>query len=215
MAEIDMIPRSYREGLRARRTLAAYGAALGLLLLAGGGASALLRWRLAVETPQLEQARAGSVRTSALRTQLASAQTRKDTLAEGVGALAALRGAGEVDALAALLDGALSDKVWFEQLRFARSQELLQTAPPVLPPGTVQVRMPGSGTVQAWRVGSQVEIDGRALDNAAMTAFLAALAANPALGDVRFLNSSTQAPEDGGAVAFKAAGSLVARKETP
>ena len=59
MADIDMIPRSYREGLRVRRTLLAYGAALGLLLVAGGGASAVLRWRLAVETPQLEAARAG------------------------------------------------------------------------------------------------------------------------------------------------------------
>ena len=216
MADIDMIPRSYREGLRVRRTLAAYGAALGLLLVTGGGASAGLRWRLAVETPRLEETRAGSVRTGALLTQLTGAQTRKDTLAEGVGALGALRGAGEVDALARLLNGALSDKVWFEQLRFGRTQELLQAAPPSpLPAGTVQVRTPGSGAVQAWRLGSQVEIDGRALDNAAMTAFLAALAANPALADVRFLNSSTQGTDEGGAVAFKAAASLVKRKETP
>jgi Tfp pilus assembly protein PilN len=215
MADIDMIPRSYREGLRVRRTLAAYGAALGLLLVAGGGASALLRWRLAVETPQLEQARAGSVRGAALLAQLAGAQTRKDSLLEGVGALEALRGAGEVDGLARLLEKTLNDKLWFEQLRFARSQELLQAPPSPLPPGAVQMRTPGSGAVQAWRLGSHVEIDGRALDNAAMTAFLAALAADPALGNVRFLNSSTQAADEGGAVAFKAAASLVKHKETP
>lgn len=215
MADIDMIPRSYREGLRVRRTLVAYGAALGLLVLAGGGASAVLRWRLAVETPMLEQARASSVRTSALRTGFVSAQARKDSLAEGVDALAALRGAGEVDTLASLVEGALNDKVWFEQLRFVRTQDVLQPAPSPLPPGTVQVRAPGSDALQSWQLGSHVEIDGRALDNAAMTAFLGALAADPALNNVRFLNSSTQALDEGHAVAFKAAGSLAKRKEVP
>ena len=216
MADIDMIPRSYRERLRVRRTLYVYGAVLGLLLVAGGAASAVLRWRLAVETPQLDAARAGALRTDTLRTHLASAQTRKDTLAEGVDALAALRGAGEVEALATLLNGVLNDKVWFKKLRFARTQELLQgTAPSPLPAGTVQVRTPGSGAVQAWRLGSHIEIEGRALDNPAMTAFLGALAAHPALGKVHFLNSSTATPEEGGAVAFSATGSLVKRKETP
>lgn len=215
MADIDMIPRSYREGLRVRRTLTAYGAALALLLVAGGGATALLHARLAAETPLLEQARAGSERTVALLAQLTVAQTQRDTLADGVDALGALRGAGEVDGLAGVLQGALNDKVWFDKLRFARTRELLQSVPSPLPPGTVQLRTPGSNAVQAWRLGSHVEIDGRALDNAAMTAFLAALAADPALSNVRFLNSSTQAADEGGAVAFNAAAALVKRKETP
>ena len=210
-----MIPRSYREGLRVRRTLTVYGAALALLLLAGGGASALLRWRLALETPQLDQGRTNSVQTAALLAQVTRAQERKNTLAENVEALASLRGAGEVEALARLLDGALNDKVWFEHLRFSRTQELLQTPPSPLPPDTVQARAPASGAVQAWRLGSHVEIDGRALDNAALAAFLGALAADPALANVRFLNSSTATPEEGGTVAFNAAGSLVKRKETP
>jgi len=216
MADIDMIPRSYREGLRARHTLKLYGAALAVLLVAGAGASALLRWRLSLETPRLEQDRAASAQASAMRTQLAGAQARKDLLAENVASLATLRGAGEVDALAAALNRALNDKVWFEQLRFTRSQELLQAAPPPpLPAGTVQARAPQTGAVQAWRVGSHVEIAGRALDNDAMTSFLSALAADPRLANVRFLNSSTAAPEDGGDVGFNAAASLVKRGETP
>ena len=209
-----MIPRSYREGLRARRTLTIYGAALALVLVAGGGASALLRWRLALETPRLEQSRATSAQASAMRTQLVSAQARKDALAENVAALGALRGAGEVTALASALDGALNDKVWFEQLRFSRTQELLQVAPPApLPAGTVQARVAQTGAVQAWRLGSHIEIAGQALDNNAMTGFLSALAADPAFTDVRFLNSSTATLEDGGAVSFNAAATLVKREE--
>jgi len=216
MADIDMIPRSYREGLRVRRTLTLYGTALALLVTCGVGAGAFLRWRLALETPRLEQSRSASAQAGAMRVQLVAAQTRKDLLSENVAALGALRGAGEVAALASVLNGALSDKVWFDQLRFARTQELLQAAPPApLPAGVVQTRAAQSGAVQAWRLGSQIEIAGQAQDNGAMSAFLAALAADPGLANVRFLNSSTATLEDGGAVSFNAAASLVKREETP
>ena len=215
MADIDMIPRSYREGLRVRRTLTVYGAALALVVVVGGGASAFLHWRLALETPLLEGSRAASAQASALRTELVNAQARKDLLTENVAALSALRGAGEVAALAKSVNGTINDKVWFGQLRFSRTQELLQAAPSPLPAGTVQARAAQTGAMQAWRLGSHVEIAGQAQDNAAMTAFLSALAAEPSLTDVRFLNSSTAPAEDGGAVAFNAAATLVKRGQQP
>jgi hypothetical protein len=216
VADIDMIPRSYREGLRVRRTLTIYGAALAVLLVAGAGASALLRWRLAVETPRLESGRSASTQAGAMRVQLTAALARKELLAENVAALATLRGAGEVAALASVLDGALNEQVWFGELRFARTRELLQAAPPSpLPAGVVQARAAQSGAVQAWRLGSQVQIAGQARDNAAMTAFLAKLAADPGLANVRFLNSSTAAADEGGAVNFSVAAALVKRGEQP
>jgi Tfp pilus assembly protein PilN len=220
MADIDMIPRSYREALRVRRTLTAYGAALALLLVAGGGGGALLRWRLAVERPQLEQLRTDSALAATLRTQLGGAQQRKDALAGDVDAFTALRGRGDVAVLARVLDATLNDKVWIEGLRFSRTEELLRDPlPSPLPPGTVMARTAPAGgppgAPQAWQLGSHVEIAGRALDNGAMTSFLAALAADPGLSRVRFLNSSAASAQDGGAVTFSAAGSLVKRKETP
>jgi Tfp pilus assembly protein PilN len=219
MADIDMIPRSYREALRVRRTLAAYGGALALLLAAGAAGAVLLRWRLAVETPRLALLRADAGQADAMRTLLAKAQEHKDALAQDAGALAALRGAGEVAALAKTLDGAINDKVWFDQLRFSRSQELLREAPPSpLPPGTVQARtLPGTagaaGAVQAWRLASHLEIAGQASDNPAMSSFLAALSADAGLSNVRFLNSSAIPAEDGGGVGFGIAASLVKRGE--
>jgi Tfp pilus assembly protein PilN len=215
MADIDMIPRSYRDTVRVRRTLTMYGAALALLLAAGGGASLLLRWRLAVETPRLERMRSEASQAGALRTQLAGAQQRKDELAGDAEALAALRGAGEAAQLAQALEATLNDKVWIGQLRFSRTQEALRDPVPAsLPPGAVRVRS-AQGTVQAWQLGSHVELSAQALDHRAMTDFLAALAAHPSLTRVRFLNSSEAADGDGGAVAFGAAGSLVKRKEAP
>ena len=213
VADIDMIPRSWREGLRVRRTLAAYGAALAALLLVGGGAGAFLHWRLAVETPRLELDRSASTQAGAMRLQLTAAQARKELLAENAAALGSLRGTGDIAALAAILDESLNARVWFKHLRFTRSQELLQALPPApLPAGVVQARAP-AGAPQAWRLGSQVQISGQALDNGAMTAFLSKLAADPRLTNVRFLNSSTAAAEEGGVVVFNATAALIKREE--
>ena len=209
MADIDMIPRSYREAARARSVLRAYGIALALLVVVGCGASLVLRWRVAVETPRLENMRAESALSGTLRSRLAIAQQSKDSLAGDVETLAALRGTGEAALVAQLLDATLTDKVWIEQLRVSHTRELLRDPlPSPLPPGTVQTH-PAQGPAQAWQLGSQVELSGRALDQRAMTDFLAALAAHPALSAVRFLNSSEGNAEEGGAVAFGAAGSLV------
>lgn len=215
MADIDMIPRSYRDAQRVKRLLAAYGAALAVLAVAGGGASILLRWRVAVETPQLDRMRNDSALAGTLRTQLIGAQQRKDALAGDVDALALLRGAGDTASLAQVLDGTLNDKVWIEQLRFSRTREALrEPLPSPLPPGTVRASQ-AQGQPQTWQLASHVELSGQALDHRAMTDFLGALAAHPALGQVRFLNSSEAPAEEGGAVAFGAAATLVKRKETP
>jgi Tfp pilus assembly protein PilN len=222
MADIDMIPRSYREASRVRRTLSAYGIALALVVLAGAGASALLRWRVTVETPRLMQLRADAVQAGAMRAQLTGAQQRRDALAGDAEALAALRGAGAATQLAQVLDATLDDKVWIEHLRFTRTRERLNAPlPSPLPPGTVQVN-----GAQAWQLGSHVELAGQALDPAAMTRFLSALAAQPALAQVRLLNSgagsassgssssSNAAAEQGGTVAFGAAWSFAQPGET-
>jgi Tfp pilus assembly protein PilN len=200
MADIDMIPRSYRAALRARRAMAGYGTALALLALGGGATGALLRWRLAAEAPRLERLRAAERQADAMRARLAQLGQRRDALAQEVQALAALRGVGDAGALAASLDGALNDRVWVERLAFSRSQEALQT--------------PAAGMLvshgQAWRLSSNVEIAAQASDRDAMTSFLAALAASPMLSDVRFLNSKAGDT----AVAFSVAGAL-RRKEQP
>ncbi|UVW28734.1 hypothetical protein [Massilia sp. H6] len=213
MADIDMIPRSYRESVRVRRTLTAYGAALALLVLAGGGTAAVLRWRLAVETPRLEQARASSAQLAALRAQLDLAQQRKDALLADVGVLAAMRGTKEIATLARVLEEARDDDVWFGRMRFSRTREQLPALPGAPAPDIVLARSPAQAgvpdTQQAWRLGSHIEIDGEALDHPAMTAFLARVTAKPALQNVRFLSSSSAATDtESKVVAFGIAASL-------
>jgi len=213
MADIDMIPRSYREGLRVQRALRGYGIGLAALVLAGGLGAAVLHWRLAVETPRLDQLRTRTAQAETLRARLAATITRKGALDQDAGALAALRGNGGVAALALALDAALNDKVWFDNLHYARTEELLHAPlPSPLPSGTLETRAstrpnaaPGP---QTWRLARRVEIEGQALDHAALAGFLASLSANPALNDVRFLKSGAATGEGVEHVAFSVSSAL-------
>ena len=213
MADIDMIPRSYRDGMRVQRALRGYGLALAAMLVTGALAAGLLHWRLAVATPQLEQLRARTAQAETLRTRLAASAARQAALEQDALALAALRGAGAVQRMAQALDVALNDKVWFDTLRFTRTEELLRAPLPApLPAGTLVTRastLPNAAPgPQTWRVARRVEIEGQALDHAALTGFLAALSANPALGDVRFLKSGAAAADGAELVAFSATGAV-------
>lgn len=213
MADIDMIPRSYRDGLRVQRALRGYGFGLAALVLAGGLGAAVLHWRLSVETPRLDQLRTRTAQAETLRARLAATITRKSALDQDAQALAALRGNGGVNALAQALDVALNDKVWFDNLHYARTEELLHAPlPSPLPSGTLETRAstrpnaaPGP---QTWRLARQVDIEGQALDHAALSGFLASLSANPVLTDVRFLKSGAATGEGNHHVAFSVSAAL-------
>jgi Tfp pilus assembly protein PilN len=214
MADIDMIPRSYRNALNAQRALVRYGAALTLLLVAGAAAAGALRWRVALETPRLEHLRSDAARAGALHTQIAAAEQRRALLAANARAYAALRGTGSAAALAHALDTALGEKIWLERLSFDRKHELLQAAAGAAPVGTLQVSTSGPAGSQEWRIINHIDIDGHALDQAALASFLAALSASPALADVRFIDSSA-ASSEGGPLAFRAAATLRQQEKTP
>jgi hypothetical protein len=214
MADIDMIPRSYRNALDAQRALVRYGAALTLLLVAGAAAAGALHWRLALETPRLERLRTDAARAGALRTRIAAAGQRRALLAANARAYAALRGTGAAAALAHALNAALGEKLWLERLSFERKHELLQSTAGPAPVGALQVSTSGPAGLQEWRVINHIDIDGHALDQAALAAFLAALSDSPALADVRFIDSSAAAGE-GGLLAFRAAATLRQQEKAP
>lgn len=215
MADIDMIPRSYHASVRARRALRGYGIALATLLAAGALAAGLLHWRVAVQTPQLEQLRIRTAEAEALRMRFAASAARQGALEQDAAALAALRGAGGIARMAQALDAALNDKVWFDSLRFTRTEELLRAPlPSPLPAGTLVTRAAPSAASanaaagpQTWRLARHLDVQGQALDHAALATFLAALSANPVLGDVRFLKSTATAGAGPEFVAFSVSAS--------
>jgi hypothetical protein len=68
---------------------------------------------------------------------------------------------------------------------------------------------------QTWRLARHVDVQGQALDHAALATFLAMLSANPVLGDVRFLKSTATAGEGPEFVAFSVTASLGAAPAAP
>jgi len=210
VANIDMIPRSYREARRARRLLRGYGIALGGLLLAGAATSAFLHWRLSVELPRLEALRGSTARVEAARTQLATTQLRKNALSEDVAALAALRGVGTLERLADALDGTLNERVWLDRMVLTRSLERIEGEAGGSSPGLIlRARAaPSDSDSVAWRLVDKVEMGGAALDHTALTAFLSRAEANGPLHGLRFLQSSVATGEEGQSVAFSIAGPL-------
>jgi len=208
MADVDMIPRSYRNALRARRTLACYGVALILVLAAGGACAGLVRVRLARETPHLAQLRNDAARAAALQGLVAASEQRLNRLSVNARAYAALRGAGTAAALARILDAALPDGVWLDRVELARDYEpQREPGGGAAPAGATRVATQDAAGAQAWRITERVDLDGHAFDQAALATFLEALSASPALAGVRFVDG-TSAQGGDATLAFRATATL-------
>jgi hypothetical protein len=209
MAEIDMIPREYRDGLRVRRTLRAAGIALAVVAVLGAAAHAGLRWRsgaLGREIAALEAAAAQEQAEADRGAALQAAQARR---LRQLAVLHALRREGELAALAHSLDAALTEQVWLTGLEVERDA---QAAGPgaALPAG-----QDGAEALDAdgWRLSSTVQLSGQAGNYRAVTAFLAALGRQPGIANLKLVGSS--AAGDGQAVDFRATGTLIRQRTTP
>lgn len=204
MADIDMIPRSYREAQRVARTMRRFGAALAALLLVGGAAAGLLRWRVAHTEPQLAQRRSAATQATSDAARLALLQARQASLTQSVAALEALRATGTVGRLAGALDTALRADMWLTSLRYARSEQLIPaTAGLAAQPGDLvlqpaPVAGAAAGAPETWRVTRRVDLSGAAFSYPALTEFLRAFSTQPGVAEVRLVDSST--PEGEAAV---------------
>ena len=221
MADIDMIPREYRDGVRVRRTLRMAGIAVALVIAAGALAGIGLRWR----TAALERS-AGALQAAATQAQADSARdaqqlAERSRQEQAHTVLRTLRRQGELAALARGLDASLGDAVWLTGLRVERD---VQGAPaganagaaaPTLPEGTEAFSAPGAtpgARLQAWHLRSAIELNGQAASYEAVTAFLSALGRQPGIAGLRLVSSSAA---EGGIIDFRATGALVYQGTTP
>jgi len=220
MADIDMIPREYRDGVRVRRTVRLAGIALALVVAAGALGGIGLRWRGAVlgrAVLALQASAAQAQADSARGAQLHADQARRE---QDRAVLRTLRRQGEFAALARGLDASLSDAVWLTELRVEHDVQAVSpaagaaaSAPPA-DEGIEEFSAPAAAsTAQSWRMRSSVEIGGQAANYGAVTAFLSALGRQPGIAGLHLVSSS--AAQDGGAIDFRATGSLLQTRTTP
>lgn len=228
MADIDMIPREYRDGVRARRTLRLTGVALALVVAAGVLGGGALRWRTAVLERAATALQASSAQAQADGARSAALQADRTRLEQAAALLGALRRKGELAALAQGLDAALTDGVWLTGLRVERDIQGVAPATGAVPAGataapasafTEEFSAPApagqapAGAAQTWRLGSSIELTGQATSYAAVTAFLATLGRQSGIAGLRLVSSAMGA--DGQAIDFRATGALVRHPTAP
>ena len=219
MADIDMIPREYRDGVRVRRTLRLAGIALALVVAAGSVAGVGLRWRTAAlerSATALEAAAAQAQADSARGAEQHAERSRQE---QAHAVLRTLRRQGELAALARGLDASLGDAVWLTGLRIERDVQgapaAANVAAAALPEGTETFSAPGASPaapVQTWHLRSAIELNGQAASYEAVTAFLATLGRQPGIAGLQLVSSCIA---EGGAIDFRATGALVHQGKTP
>lgn len=188
---IDMIPQSYRDGVRVRRAVARFALAAGALMVLGGATAGLLRWRVQHNLATLArlQQDAGSAQSVAIR--VGALRARKASLEQSASALAALRANGSAGAVDALLQHALTPDVWVTRVSFARAEQLV-TAPAgqALASGQYQ-QTSASNAPEVWQVRHRLELAGAALRYPALTGFLHGVSTRPGLNEVRLVDSGS------------------------
>jgi Tfp pilus assembly protein PilN len=217
MADIDMIPRSYRDGVRVRRTLRRAGVALAAIVLAAAAGSATLRWQSAAlerRTTTLQQA-ASAAQTS--QAQAATAQAARERLLAQQGLLRALRREGELAALAAAIDSALPANAWLTAINLQRDLQLATAAPATAaapaPDSRATTFATGNADGGTLVMVSSVELAGQAADYNGITDFLSNLGRMPGMHGVELLSSS--ANPSTAAIDFRAVVVLVPPAEAP
>lgn len=213
MADIDMIPRSYRDGVRLRRTARQAACALALVVLATAAGHATLRWssaamerkatllRSAASAAQSDLQRATSEREAALREQ------------QRAGLLGALRREGELAGLARAIDSALPADTWLTTLALRRRAQVAPSGTALPSGGGVQDSFAtGNAQGDVLLLDSHVELSGQAASYEGMTDFLANLGRIPGLVNVQLQSSSANAEAQ--AIDFRATLSLTRRKES-
>ena len=219
MADIDMIPRSYRDGVRVRRTLRRAGVALTAIVLAAAAGSAALRWQSAAlerRTTTLQQA-ANAAQTS--QAQAATAQAARERLLAQQGLLRALRREGELAALAAAIDSALPANAWLTAINLQRDLQLATatpataTTPAPAPDSRATTFATGNADGGTLVMVSSVELAGQAADYNGITDFLSNLGRMPGMRGVELLSSS--ANPSTAAIDFRAVVVLVPPAEAP
>ena len=214
MADIDMIPRSYRDRVRLRHTARRTGAALAaVIVLAGAGHAAL---RLSGAAIDRKSAALRSAAATEASTQARAATEREASLRalQRAALLGAVRREGELAAFAQAIDSALPDDTWLTAVTLRRNT---RAAPPgaALPAGSSapEAFATGSADGAVLLLDSLVELNGQAASYEGVTSFLANLGRIPGLKAVQLQSSG--ANHEAGAIEFHATLSLARPENTP
>lgn len=242
---VDLIPDDYRRALRLRRWLQRFGLACALVVLLIGATRAGLAHLIGVEQRAMQAIRKVEAATGAQSARLADLQARRDTAERQVRALEDLRGRAVIGELFYAIDAAITGKVWFDELSFAREGEFsdpkVEAAPVAgLPAGVAALaqmkpepqslanvlalaqlktgapaKAPATASERAWLAQQRAKIRGHALDHSTLAEFINRLGDQPGIGQVRLVDTGARVYSSVQVVDFELAAALGSIQATP
>lgn len=186
MTDVNLIPADYLEQRRIRCWLRRFGLALVALAALTLAGRAWLALRLPEERRTANQMREQVKLTLVRQSQMSELDARKKLLEYRLATLHTLRDDAPWVAMFQAIDHAYNNKLWFDELTFARS---LQTDS--APLATRVIAQAGRGEEQATlpRVVYGFDIKGHALDHAALGEFMRTISEQPTVGVVRLTDT--------------------------
>ena len=197
MADIDLVPLSYRRLRRTKRWLKLFGVAYGAVLVCLIASKALLAYGITVRTAELEELDADRALVAERKATLEELQAKRDVLKRKAQALEALRSGTEPRAIFVAVDKALNNQVWFLDWTFRRAGEFVAAEPRTVNTGyfiTVPAGEHGS-EAQAWQMAAHMEIRAQASDHSALAEFVRRLNKQSVIEEVKILNTRVHAYE--------------------
>lgn len=193
MTEIDLIPSAYRRRGQLKRGLQVAGVLMLVLsaaLMAGTVALSMQTDRLEQDVQRLQTQKAISAKQ---RKDLERFNARKAELVQQLDLLAGLRGGSAAEQMFLTVDRAVTPgQVWFTNWRFRRAGTKTDADPETVDTGYFIVVKPGQPTKrEAWMIETEMNIDGEAIDHAALSEFVSRLVDQPEIRSVRVVRTET------------------------
>ena len=211
MSDIDLIPADYRRRLERLGLIKAHALALGVLVVCWAVASTGLgyaRSQLKTQVDRLQQAKAI---TETQRADLERLHAEQARLSEQSNLQAGLSGGIAAQHLFLVVDRALRDEeVWFTRWTFQRSGKPIDKPAESASAGYILMMPKGDGKAdaKAWRIDTQMTIQGQARDHAALSGFVGRLIAQPEVETAQLLNATLKRQAGSSIVEFELLASI-------
>jgi hypothetical protein len=194
MAGIDLIPRQYALQRRAWRRCKWFAAALLCVVCLVVAARAALWFEDAREHGKLATLRKNEQVSADTLQKVRQFEQQKAEAQKALKALDDLRGRNRVRMLVEALDQAWLDGIWFDEIRSFRTDARSGSNAPPVSPVNAPAANPQPAAAQASAAPQdrqRVELAGHALEHSRLAEFMTRLSAQPAISDVRLLDTSS------------------------
>ena len=206
MTEIDLVPGDYRHLTWLRgRARAAVTVILAAVFLSVAIYAGLRVWSVSMDR-QIATLQKKQAITNQQREALTKMDIHKSALQRKLELLTGLRGGAEAVQMFVTIDRAMQDdEVWFLDWDFQRAGTTVKNTPETTSNGYF-ILIPaenGKASSEAWKIETHMTFRGQARDHSALSGFVRRLYRQPAIQDVRILDTTRKA--NGNVVDFRLA----------